>query len=319
MKKVVALFTSIDPVKYESEIFGAMDDVEFVVNPARGSDEAVIEAVRDADAVIFAEVPITAKIVDGMEKCGIIQRIGMGYDNVDLVRSKEKGIFVCNAPTYGTVDVAEHALALLMSTTKRIIAMHNRVIDKDWSGDLEPCYRLNGRTIGFAGFGRIARALCKCTNGCGLKPIVYDPFVDEKVLKDYNAEAVSFDELLERSDFITIHMPLNDKTRHMFNAEAFKKMKSSAILINTARGSIVDEEALIEALYNGTIAGAGLDVFEVEGPEMNPKLAKAPNVVLTPHLASNTWEANDALDKEVTDNVVRYILGERPENIVNGL
>ena len=111
MKKVVALFTSIDPVKYESEIFGAMEDVEFVANPARGSDEAVIEAVRDADAVIFAEVPITAKIVDGMEKCGIIQRIGMGYDNVDLVRSKEKGIFVCNAPTYGTIDVAEHALA----------------------------------------------------------------------------------------------------------------------------------------------------------------------------------------------------------------
>ncbi len=319
MKKVVALFTSIDPVKYESEIFGAMDDVEFVVNPARGSDKEIIEAVHDADAVIFAEVPITAKIVDGMEKCGIIQRIGMGYDNVDLVRSKEKGIFVCNAPTYGTIDVAEHALALLLSTTKRIIPMHNRVIDKDWSGDLEPGYRLNGKTIGFAGFGRIARALCKCTNGCGLKPIVYDPFVDTEILKEYNAEAVNFDELLERSDFISIHMPLSEQTRHMFDADAFKKMKPSAILINTARGSIVDEKALIEALNNGTIAGAGLDVFEVEGAEIDRRLVEAPNVVLTPHLASNTWEANAALDKEVTDNVVRYIKGERPENIVNGL
>ena len=319
MKKVVALFTSVDPVKYESEIFAAMDNVAFEVNPARGSDEAVIEAVKDADAVIFAEVPITPAIVAGMEKCKMIQRIGMGYDNVDLITTKEKGIFVCNAPTYGTIDVAEHALALLFATSKRIIAMHDRCRVKDWSGDLEPCYRLTGRTIGFAGFGRIGRALCQRTNGCGLKALVYDPFVDDETLKEFNAERVTFDELLSRSDFISIHMPLNDKTRCIFNKEAFEKMKPTAILINTARGPVVDENALIEALQNKVIAGAGLDVFEVEGPDMDRRFVDIPNVVLTPHLASNTWEANDALDREVTDNVVRYLNGERPLNIVNGL
>lgn len=319
MKKVVALFKSVDPVKYEAEVFRGMEDVCFVVDPARDTEEDVIAAVRDADAVIFAEVPITAGIIDGMEKCKMIQRIGMGYDNIDLKRSRERGIFVCNAPTYGTLDVAEHALALLMATSKRIVPMHQRVTDRDWSGDLQPGYRLCGKTIGFAGFGRIGRALCRATNGCGMKPLVYDPYVSAECLAEYGAEAVSFDELLCRADVISIHMPLTAETRHLFNAAAFSKMKSNAILINTARGSVVDEAALIEALSSGRIAGAGLDVFEVEGAELDRRLVELPNVVLTPHLASNTWEANDALDREVTDNVVRFLQGNRPENIVNGL
>lgn len=318
MKKVVALSKNPDFVKYEAETLGNMEGVEFVISPAE-TDSEVIEAVHDADAIIFTATKLHAGVIDKLEKCSIIVRCGIGYDTVDLTRTAERGIYVCNTPNYGVIDVAEHALSLIFATAKRLVMMNDRIRANNWGGGMGPSYRLAGKTIGFAGFGNIGRNVCRRTNACGMKAIVYDPFVNAEMLDKYNAEAVSFDELLERSDFITLHMPLNAKTSHIFNAAAFEKMKPSSILINTARGGLVDEAALIDALLSRKIAGAGLDVFENETGGMDKRMLEAANVVLTPHVAWNTPEAVFALHKEVADNIIRHFNGERPMSIVNGL
>lgn len=318
MKKVVALTDNPNFVKYEAEALGSMDGVEFVIAPPT-SDEAIIKAAWDADAIIFTAARLHAGVIDKLKKCSIIVRCGIGYDTVDLVRTAERGIYVCNTPSYGVIDVAEHALSLIFATAKRLVAMNDCVRSGKWGGIGGSSYRIAGKTIGFAGFGNIGRNVCTRAVACGMKPIVYDPFVKSEVLSEYGAEGVSFDELLERSDFLSLHMPLNDKTRHMFDGVVFAKMKPSSILINTARGGLVDEAALIDALLSGTIAGAGLDVFEDETGGMDKRLLEAKNVVLTPHVAWNTPEAVFALHKEVADNIIRHFMGERPLSVVNGI
>ena len=318
MKKIVALTANPSFVKYEHETLSALDGVEFVISPAETEDE-LCEAVRDADVVIFTAAKLNKKVIDSTEHCGLFIRCGIGYDTVDIAAARERGIYVCNSPNYGVIDVAEHALSLMFATAKRLAAMNDRIRDGLWNGGKGASHRLDGKTVGFAGFGNIGRNVCKRTNACGMKAIVYDPFVSAELLEDYNATAVSFDELLAESDFITLHMPLSDATHHMFNAEAFAKMKPSAILINTARGGLVDEAALIDALLSETIAGAGLDVFEDEKGGMDKRMLEAKNVVLTPHVAWNTPEAVVALHKEVADNIIRFLGGERPVSIVNGL
>lgn len=318
MKKVVALINNPDFVKYEKETLGGMEDVEFVICPA-DSDEEMKAAVRDADAIIFTAAKLHGGIIDSMERCGIIVRCGIGYDTVDLVRTRERGIFVCNTPNYGVTDVAEHAMSLMLAAAKRLVMMNDRIRAGRWGGGMGPSVRLAGKTVGFAGFGNIGRCVCTRTNACAMTPVVYDPFVRDEVLGEYGARRVTFDELLAESDFISLHMPLNKNTAHMFNAGAFEKMKESAILINTARGGLVDEAALIDALLSGKIAGAGLDVFEDESGGMDKRMLEASNVVLTPHVAWNTPEAAFALHKEVADNIIRFFGGERPQSIVNGL
>ncbi len=319
MKKVVVITDETKFVEYAKNVFTSLEDIEFAA-PSPKTDNELIAAVKDADAVLFTAVKLHSGIIDAMEKCKVIVRFGIGYDNVDTVRTAERGIFVCNTPNYGVIDVAEHAVSLMFATAKRLVMMNDIIRDNKWgSAELCQSVRLAGKTIGFAGFGNIGRNVCARTNACGMKPIVYDPYVSRDILAEYGAEAVSFDELLKRSDFLSMHMPLNDAIRHIMNAEAFAKMKPSAIFINTARGGLVDEAALIDALCSGTIAGAGLDVFEREGGEIDKRLREAVNVVLTPHVAWNTPDAVAALCKEGVDNVIRVLKGERPYSIVNGL
>lgn len=318
MKKVVALIGNPNFVKYEAEVLGSMDGVEFVISPA-ATEEELKAAVTDADAIIFTNANLNAAVVGAMKKCGIIVRCGIGYDTVDLKSTAERGIFVCNTPNYGVTDVAEHAVSLMFAAAKRVVFMNDRIRNNVWGGGYGPSVRLSGKTVGFAGFGNIGREVCRRTNACGMKAIVYDPYVKQSVLDEYDAEVVEFDELLRLSDFITLHMPLNDNTCHMFNRDAFDKMKPSAILVNTARGGLVDEAALIDALLSEKIAGVGLDVFEDETGGMDKRMLSAKNAVLTPHVAWNTPEAVAALHKEVADNIIRFFNGERPHSIVNGL
>ena len=247
-------------------------------------------------------------------------RYGIGYDNIDWKYAGTKGIFVCNAPKANVVDVAEHAIALIFATSKRIVGMHRRVQEGKWGcGEYGRFSRLSGKTIGFVGFGNIGRAVCERTRALGMKPIVYDPYIDDATLAAQGATRATLDDVLANSDFISLHLPSNEKTRHMIGRESFEKMKKTAVLINTSRGAIVDEAALTDALEEGVIAGAGLDVFEDEINPINSRLANAKNAVLTPHVAWNTLEADASLHEEVGDNVARYLRGERPESIVNGL
>lgn len=317
MKKIIALMNQGPEFSYEIEKFSQRNDVVF--NCVRVTEqEKVIETVKDAEVILFTDVSLNKEIIDHLEKCKLIIRYGIGYDNVDIKRAAERGIIVCNAPNYGVVDVAEHALSLILACAKRLVYMNDCVRSNFWDVNaMGASSRLSGKIIGFVGFGKIARCVCERTNVFQTKAIVYDPYINTECLKEYRAESVSLDELLRRADYVSLHLPLSDETRRMFGKNEFMKMKKSAYLINTSRGALVNEQELIDALEKGVIAGAGLDVFEDEGGNIDKRFLHMENVILTPHVAWNTFEGKEALHKEVTDNVIRFLNGEKPESIVN--
>ncbi len=316
MRKIVVFNKESSSYGYETEVFKQFDDVEFIVSPAESEDE-VIEAIRDAEVVLFTATNMNERVIGSLEKCKLIIRYGIGYDNVDLEAAAKRGIYVCNAPNYGVLDVAEHALSLIFATAKMTVKMHDRVKGGMWGPGMPPFLRLAGKTVGFVGFGNIGRALCKMTGGLSMKALVCDPYVSEDSVAEFNAQKVDLDELLANADFVSLHLPLNEKTRHSFDKKLFTKMKKTAILINTSRGAIINEVELIEALEEGLIAGVGLDVFEDEENRVDDRLINAPCAVLTPHVAWNTDVAVTAIHEEVGDNVVRYLKGERPISVVN--
>ena len=319
MVKIVALSSFPHEFDYERAQYGQRSDVVFSICGAKAPEE-VIPAVSDADVILFTDVRFDRVLLDSLNKCKLIIRYGIGFDNIDWQYAAQKGIIVCNAPNYGVIDVAEHALSLMLACSKRIVYMNDCMRNHSWyTGDMGQSVRLAGKTVGFVGFGKIARCVCKRTNAFDTKALVYDPYVTAESLAEFGATAVDLDTLLQESDFISLHLPLNDHTHHMIGAEAFRKMKKTAVIINTSRGGIIDEAALAVALEQGLIAGAGLDVFENEGGHLDERMMAGKVVTLTPHVAWNTTEAAAALHKEVTDNVLRFLDGNRPESIVNGL
>ena len=319
MRKIVAFNKMADPLTYEKERLGAFSDVEIIKSPAT-TEEEMIKDARDAEVVLFTSAAFPKKVIDGLESCRVIQRYGIGYDTVDTEAAREKGIFVCNSPNYGVVDVAEHAFALILASLKRLVKMNDRVRDNNWGYEnMGKSNRLSGKTVGFLGFGKIARAVAGFTLPFGTKNIVYDPYVSQDALAPFGAEAVSLEALFKEADVITVHLPLCDATRHTVGCEQLSLMKPTAILVNTSRGPVIDEAALIDALVSGRIAGAGLDVFEDEEGRIDKRILSLDNVVLTPHVAWNTVEAVDAIHEEVTENIVKYLTEGRPGNIVNGL
>lgn len=319
MRRVVVLSKYTSGYQYEIEALKQFEDVEFVISPAVEEDD-VIEDVKDAEVILFTATKMNERVINSLEKCKLIIRYGIGYDNVDLSAAAKRGIYVCNAPKYGVIDVAEHALSLIFATAKMTVKMNERVCSGMWgSGGMGPFLRLTGKTVGFIGFGNIGQALCKRIKGLDMNAIAYDPYVKDEVFEALGAERAELDEVLGKADFVSVHLPLNDSTRHMIGKEVFAKMKKKAILINTARGPIVNEIELIEALEAGVIGGCGLDVFEDEKNPVDERLRSAKNAVLTPHVAWNTDIAVTAIHEEVGDNIVRYLKGERPESIVNKL
>lgn len=319
MYKVVALHSFPHELGYEKTVYGQRSDIDFSISTLKAPAD-IIPIIKDADVILFNDVTFDKALLDSLDKCKLIIRYGIGYDNIDIKYAAQKGIIVCNAPNYGVIDVAEHAISLLLSCTKRLVYMNDCVRDNFWTtGAMGQSVRIAGKTVGFVGFGKIARCVCKRTNAFDTNALVFDPYVDDASLAQFNATSVDLDTLLAESDYISLHLPLNPHTKHMINMDAFKKMKKSAIIINTSRGGIICEADLIDALEQGLIAGAGLDVFEDETGKLDKRILNHKMVTLTPHVAWNTIEGAEALHKEVTDNVIRYLDGQRPESIVNGL
>lgn len=319
MRKIVVFNRMSDPLTHEMQVFSAFPDVEVVKSDAITEEELIRDA-KDAEIILFSSARLTRTVLSSLNRCKLIVRYGIGYDTVDTEAARELGIYVCNSPGYGAIDVAEHAFSLMMACTKNLTRLHARVLDKNFGfTDIGVWRRFSGKTVGFFGFGRIARALCGFTKPFGVRPLVCDPYVSDSVLAEYNATRCEKDELLSSSDYVTLHMPLNEETRHMIGARELSLMKPDAIIVNTSRGPVIDEEALADALDRGVIAGAGLDVFEDESGMVDDRLIGARNVTLTPHVAWNTVEAVYALSEEVAENVARYLRGERPNSIVNGL
>ncbi|GGD93579.1 C-terminal binding protein [Paenibacillus nasutitermitis] len=281
--------------------------------------EEVIAFCKDADAILTNHSPFTKEAIDRLEKCKIIVRYGIGFDNVDIQAAAAKNIPVVNVPDYGIQEVADHTFTLLLSAVRKIPTMDRNVRNGNWQIDeIRPILGLRDKVLGLAGFGNIAREVARRAQGFNLQVIAYDPFVADEVFMQTGVRRVDFQSLLVESDFISSHLPLNKKTEHLFDRDAFTRMKPTAILVNTSRGGVVHTEDLVWALENREIAGAGLDVFEQEPlPAGHPILALE-SCVLSGHAA---WYSEDSmlrLQEYAALEVERVLTGGRPKHVVNG-
>jgi D-3-phosphoglycerate dehydrogenase len=281
----------------------------------------VIDTCRDADGIMCNLAPMPAEVIEKLEKCKIISRYGVGYDNVDLTACTKKGIFLANVPDYCAEEVSDQALALLMACARKVARRDAQVRAGQWNvGKADPIFRIAGKTFTFLGFGMIGRTLYRKIKGFNFgKVLIYDPFIDAETIRSMGAEKAEWDQALKEADFISVHMPLNDKTRGIIDAKAFDMMKSSAILINTSRGPVIDEKALIDALKNGKINSAGLDVHTKEPMDLDNPLLKIENCVLTDHVGWYSEEAMSELKRKVAENVRDVLMGGKPKYPINKL
>ena len=256
--------------------------------------ETALAFARDADVVMVQSVRplLTRPVIERLEKCLCLVRLGIGYDTVDVAAATERGMLVCNVPGYCVEDVADHALALLMAAVRHIPRQDRWIRGGRWDRTgARPSRRLKGSTLGLVAFGNIARALTERVSGFGVTLLAYDPYVDVGTTAGCGAEKVELDELLQRADLISVHCPLTDATRHLLSQREFDLMKDGVFIVNTSRGPVVDEAALVAALASGKVWGAGLDVFEQEPLPLDSPLREFDNVIFTPHVSSNSEDS----------------------------
>lgn len=314
--KVVITDYEYETLRWEEEAL-AQVGAEFIKCQCK-TEQELIEATRDADAILVQYARITSNVMDHMQKCRAIVRYGVGLDCIDVAAATEHGIMVANIPDYGLEDIADHAIALMLTSARKIIQLNQAVHQGIWDYKLaKPLFRLRGKTLGLVGFGHIARMVAEKAQVFGMKVIAFDPYVNPSIADNYNIELVDWDTVLGRADVLSLHVPVTEQTVHLINEEALSKLKSNCILVNTARGALVEEQALIKALRAGKLAGAGLDVSEKEPIDINNELLTLPNVVITPHSAWYTEEAQQSLQQQAAQEIVRALNGERVLNLAN--
>ncbi len=290
--------------------------------PVKSREAAdLIAAGGEADGVILNLAPFPAAVIGALARCKIISRYGVGYDNVDVPAATARRIWVANVPDYCGEDVSDQALALLMSCARKVALRDRQVRAGIWDiTRAGPQWRLKGKTFVFFGYGQIARILHRKI--AGLLPgrvLVCDPYLKPDALRAAGAEPADWDTALRAGDILSVHMPLNDQTRGLFNEAAFRAMKPTAILINTSRGPIVDERALCRALREGWIHGAGLDVFEQEPLPANSPLLALDNLTVSGHTGWYTEESQTELKRKAAENVRDVLSGKPPKYAVNAV
>ena len=279
-----------------------------------------LAAAREGDLVIIQSLrPLLSRAaIQQLPRCRCIVRLGIGYDSVDVEAATQHGILVCNAPTYCVDDVADHAVALLLGAVRHLARQDRWIRDGKWDRTgARPARRLRGCTLGLVGFGRIARAVVERVGGFGLTLLAHDPFVNSESMADLGVQKTDLDQILARSDFVSIHCPLTDDTYHLLDARAFGLMKEGVFLVNTSRGPIIEETALAEALRLGKVWGAGLDVFEREPLPLDSPLREFDNLIFTPHVGANSEESRDDLYRTGYQIAVDVQQGRWPQGIVN--
>ncbi|MFL6824361.1 MAG: C-terminal binding protein [Xanthobacteraceae bacterium] len=301
-------FPSLDPAKAAL----ARIDPELRIAKSPSADD-VLAVARDADAILVTYAKLPGELLRQLRRCKAIGRFGLGVDNIDIPAALELGITVTYVPDYCMQEVSDHAMALLLALARKIPQSNALVQTGRWEmSPMVPIHRLSGRVLGLVGFGNIPRALAPKAKAFGLRVVAHDPYVAQPVLAAAGVEGVTFDRLLEISDFVSIHAPLLPATRGLFGAEVFRKMKQGACLINTARGPLVDEEALVSALESGQLGGAALDVVAVEPLPKDSRLIGRDTVILTPHTAFYSVEALNELQTKCAADVARVLSGEPP-------
>jgi D-3-phosphoglycerate dehydrogenase / 2-oxoglutarate reductase len=292
-------------------------DAEVVIEDCSTVEEMII-ACRDADGVLLDQAPMPAQVIESMTKCKVVSRYGVGYDNVDVEACTKKKIYVANVPDYCMEDVSDHAMALFYSCVRRITLRDKQVRQGGWNMDRSGIYRIKDRVFALVGFGNIARCLVKKLSGLGLKKVlVYDPYVSKEIIEASGAQKADLETVLTEADYISLHVPVTPETKGIINKKAFSLMKNSAILINTARGPLVDEEALIDALSTGKIAFAGLDTHNKEPLPSDSPLLKMDNCILTDHVGFYSVESMKELHTKIALNVKAVLEGGKPIYPVN--
>ena len=293
---------------------------ELVVMNLENEEEARA-ALKEADGILVNLFTLSAPVIMSLKKCRVISRYGVGYDNVDVRAATRAGIWVARVPDYAFEDVSDHAAALLLACERKLTHRDRRLRGGGWNlGEEQPSHRVRGKTLGFVGFGGIARVLHRKLSGFGLAGVlVYDPFLDPEQIRQAGADPVELGRLLAESDYISIHAPLSEETRGLIGKEELALMKSSAILINTARGPLVDEAALTEALREGRLHYAGLDVFQNEPLPADSPLLQLDNVILSDHAGWYSVESMAELKTKAARNIAAVLEGGEPVYPVNKL
>ena len=308
------VWPTTDPEREVLEAGGA----EVVVAP-NGDEDTLIELARDADAIMTCFAMVTENVVRSAGQCRVIGRFGVGVDNIAVTTATELGIAVTYVPDYCVDEVSDHVIGLLHAWNRRIVLFDRSVKEGGWGsqGLTMRIMRLRGKTIGIVGFGRIGQAVSAKARAFGLNILAADPVVGQDAVKNAGGTLVDLDTLLRESDFVTLHAPLTQGTRNLIGREELAKMKPEAFLINAARGPLIDEAALFEALTTGTIAGAGLDVMADNVPPRDHPLLSLDNIIVTPHVAFFSQESTLELEQRAAGEVVSVMHGRMPENLVN--
>lgn len=280
----------------------------------------VITHCREADALIVQWAPVDRTAIAALEKCRVIVRYGIGVDNLDLAAAAERGIPVCNVPDYCIEEVADHSLSLALALARQLPQTDAALRSGTWSitppGEV-PAFR--DTVFATAGFGRIARAVLDRARPFGFQLAAYDPFVDPAIMEKAGVRPLDQDDLFRESGILSLHLPLTAKTKHFVSAERLREMKRSAVLVNTARGALIDTHALAEGLNEGVIAGAGLDVYETEPLSADHPLRQSRNALLTSHTAWFSNRSVPELQRRAAEEAVRALKGEKLRNVVNGV
>jgi D-3-phosphoglycerate dehydrogenase / 2-oxoglutarate reductase len=307
-------------VGYDGEMEALAPIGAEIVDVPPGSEEDFIRAARDCDALYAKARRITKRMIDGLERCRVIALGTVGVDSVDVAAATARGIPVTNVPDTFIEEVADHALMLILATYRRLTLMDRWVRTGRWAEGrpyLSQFPRLWGQTLGLISFGHVARAVAVRARPFGVRILAYDPYVDETVMTHHEVEPVGLHELLRRSDIVSMHAPATADAFHLLTEEHFRLMKRDALFVNTGRGPTVDEAALVKALEEGWIAGAGLDVFEQEPALATNPLLGMENVILTPHVASASARMDPERRRRVGREIALVLTGRWPMSCVN--
>ena len=308
-------FKDVDRERHAVETAGG----QLIVGQASDERQAA-DLCQDADGVLTARAPITKRVIEAMRRCRVIVRYGIGVETIDIDAATKRGILVANVPDYCVDEVSDHALTLLLMLSRQAIRAISLAREDGWLlAKMPPLERLRGQTCGLVGCGQIGSLLAAKVAALGMSVVIYDPYLSQPRAIEIGGQLVSFERLLLESDFISLHAPLNDQTRHLFAAQAFEKMKRTAFVINTARGGLVDEDALVAALDAGKIAGAALDAI-VSETSMTPAraaLVNHPKIIVTPHTAWLSEQSRAALQAKAVAQVIAGVRGERPYGLAN--
>ncbi|MDL2246672.1 phosphoglycerate dehydrogenase [Methanobrevibacter sp. OttesenSCG-928-K11] len=280
--------------------------------------EDLIKTIKEYDGIIIrSRTKVTKEVIQAADNLKIIARAGVGVDNVDLDAATEKGIMVVNSPESTSITVAEHTMGLMLSLARKLSIADKSVKEGKWEKKKFMGVELRNKTLGVIGMGRIGSQVVSRCKAFEMDTIVYDPYLPEEIASQMGVQLTDLNTVLKKADFITIHVPLTSETKHLISTEEFKTMKDNSFIVNCARGGIIDEEALYHALKNEEIGGCALDVYEEEPPKKDSKLFELDNIVLTPHIAASTKEAQRDAAIIVAEEVIRLSKNESPQNILN--